>query len=157
KIRTVGGNLVTLPNMKFTDGVVENLSTRPWVRRIMNLTLACDTPPAKVEEALSIIKHILADPEIAAEINIKDLATQVFLTDYHADNLNIAVTYWYASDTGNPARRTYQVLADHIHLRVMQSFARAGIQFAFPTRTVFLADDPVRPFSVQIKHDGAGQ
>lgn len=145
KIRTLTGNLVTVPNMKFTDGIVENISTRPWVRRTMNITITFDTPPEKVQRAVEIIKNVLAQPDIAKDLQVPDRPSRVFFNEFNADSLNILVTYWYLMNVDGRDWWSYHAHAEQINQRILRAFGDAGIDFAFPTRTVFLADDPKRP------------
>ena len=43
RIRPVAGHLVTVPNMRFTDGIIENITRRPSLRMVMSLGLTYDT------------------------------------------------------------------------------------------------------------------
>lgn len=61
RIRTLTGHLVTVPNMKFIDEAVENITARPYIRRTMNMTITYDTPPDKIEQAVQIIRDLLAE------------------------------------------------------------------------------------------------
>jgi MscS family membrane protein len=65
KLRTADGELVTIPNAKIVDGSVRNIGRRPAIRRAFELAIAGDTEPEKVEQALSIVKKLLAEPEVA--------------------------------------------------------------------------------------------
>jgi MscS family membrane protein len=49
------GHLVTRPNEKLATDSVENIGSRPSIRRLANITITYDTPPEKVEKAVSII------------------------------------------------------------------------------------------------------
>jgi MscS family membrane protein len=151
KIRNFNGHLLTVPNMKFTDGVVENISARPWARRSMNITVTYDTSPEKLEEATSIIKSILTEPDIAKDMIVPDRPPRVFFNEFNADSLNIAVTYFYPLNVDGRDWWTFQALAATVNHRILVAFNAAGIQFAFPTRTVFLAGDPDRELMVRVK------
>jgi MscS family membrane protein len=182
RIRTLTGHLVTVPNMKFTDSVVENISARPMFRRTMNITIAYDTPPAKVEEAVGIVRGILTAPDIADCFDMVNRPPRIHFNEFNTDSLSITAMYWYdhgggsaVSDSGEDADLasltdaagssassgasgasggsggrdwwTFQAHAERINHRLLRAFAEAGIEFAFPTRTVFLAADPKRPFA----------
>jgi small-conductance mechanosensitive channel len=151
KIRNINGHLLTVPNMKFTDGVIENISARPWARRSMNVTVTYDTPPEKLEEAVTIIKSILAEPEIAKDLAVPDRPARVMFNEFNADSLNIMVSYFYLLNVDGRDWWTYQALAAKVNHRILVAFNAAGIQFAFPTRTVFLAGDPDRELTVRVK------
>jgi MscS family membrane protein len=150
KIRNFNGHLLTVPNMKFTDGVIENISARPWARRTMNITITYDTPPEKVDQAVKIVKDILAEPDIVGDLQVPDRPPRVFFSEFNADSLNIAVTYFYLLNVEGRDWWTFQAHAERINQKVLRAFADAGIEFAFPTRTVFLAGDPARELSVRV-------
>lgn len=153
KIRTLGGHLVTVPNMKFSDGTVENITARPFVARTVNLGLAYDTPPAKIEEAVSLIKGILAEAEIAQPINLPDRPPRVFFNEFMADGLNIMVNYHYAIKAPGNDWWTYQAHAESLNLKVLQALTTADIEIAFRTQTVYLAGDRNRELAVRVLQD----
>lgn len=153
RLRTFPGHLITVPNMKFTDGVVENVSERPFVRRSMNVTITYDTPPEKIEQAVDIIRDLLADPDFSAPFDLEKRPPRVYFNDLNADSLNLAVTYWYFLD--EPRGRDWWSYQDHAHrfnLRLFRAFGEAGIDFAFPTQTLYLAGDPQRELTIRL-HD----
>lgn len=150
KIRTGTGNLVTIPNMRFTDGSIENISARPFLGRTFMIGIAYDTAPQKVEEAISLIRGILTSPGVAEPISMPTLPPRVFFSEFGGDSLNIAVNYSY--DIKSPGRDwwTYQAHAEQINLRILRAMAAAKIELAFKTQTLFLASDPARPLNMRL-------
>ena len=59
KLRTLAGHLVTLPNSVVVNEGVENISQRPSIKRVLNVTITYDTPPEKVELAVNILREML--------------------------------------------------------------------------------------------------
>lgn len=151
RIRTFAGHLVTMPNMKFIDGSVENVSKRSFIRRSLNVTITYDTPPQEVNRAVQLIKDILAEEDMAAPFRIGERPPRVFFNDFNADSLNISVSYWYFLD---PAKGhdwwNYQAHAETFNTRLLTAFNEAGIDFAFPTQTLYLAGDADRELSVRM-------
>ncbi|MCC5822466.1 MAG: mechanosensitive ion channel family protein [Phycisphaerales bacterium] len=154
RIRTFTGHLVTVPNMRFIDGTVENVSSRPFIRRNMSITITYDTPPEKIEEAVSILKGLLDADDIKETFRIEDRPPRVFFNEFNADSLNIAVSYWYFldADKGHDWWH-YQEHAQRLNLRLFHAFKQAGIDFAFPTQTLYLAGDPDRQLSVRLLNE----
>ncbi|HBO44228.1 MAG TPA: hypothetical protein DD670_09905, partial [Planctomycetaceae bacterium] len=64
KIRTLTGNLVNMPNANIVNSPIENIGSRPSIRRILNLTITYDTSREKIAEAIAIVKRILAEDGI---------------------------------------------------------------------------------------------
>lgn len=156
RIRMVSGHLVTVPNMKFTDQNVENISARPSIRREMNVTITYDTPPEKIEQAVQIVREVLNDPEVVAvgRFNLEDNAPKVAFNELNADSLNIRAYYWYIIG-GDPDRGffTYLEHAQIVNMKLFRRFAEAGIDFAFPSQTLYLAGDPGRELAVTVRRE----
>jgi len=150
RLRTLTGNLVTVPNCKIASDAVENVARRPSIRRIMNVTITYDTPKEKIERAVQILRDILEEEGIREPIhptiNGDEFPPKVFFNDYNADSLNIFLIYWYAP----PAWWDYMEHAHRLNLRIFEEFDKAGIEFAFPTQTLYLAGDPKRELAVKM-------
>jgi MscS family membrane protein len=144
KLRKLSGEIVTIPNSKVVDASVVNVQRRPNIPRIFSLTITYDTPPDKVEQAVLIVRDILAEPEMVAGFDMEKLPPRVYFDALNADSLNIKVFYWFvpASDGWG-----YNEHAQKFNLKVLRAFNEAGIEFAFPTQTLFLAQDNNRPFT----------
>lgn len=135
RIRTLDGHLVTAPNSKVVNEMVENISKRPFIKRLTNISITYDTPPEKVEKALQIIKDILADTE---QVNRDpDLVPRVYFSDFQSFYLNILVIYWVKP----PDYWLFQEVNEKVNLRIMQAFESESIEFAFPTQTLYLKKD----------------
>lgn len=138
KIRTLLGELVTIPNSKIVDGSVNNIGRRPHIRRLLNVTITYDTPPEKVEQAVQIVRDIFADPEIApAFADMTHFPPRAYFSEFNADSLNIQVLYWFYP----PDYWQYLAHAQKFNMKLLRAYAEAGIEFAFPTQTIYLAGD----------------
>jgi MscS family membrane protein len=144
RMRTVDGALVTIPNAKVADSEVINLTAKPSLRRVLDVTIPCDTPPAKVEQALQIVREILAAPDFASAFDLKKEPPRVFFDELNADSLNIKVMYWFRPTD------YWQFLGynQRFNLALMRQFEAAGIELAFPTQTLYLAGDPRRKLAI---------
>jgi MscS family membrane protein len=101
-----------------------------------------------------IIEEILAEPEIASAFHdMTRFPPRVAFNEFNADSLNIQVLYWFY-----PASDYWQYLAhaERFNLKLLRAFNEAGIDFAFPTRTLHLANDEKRQLSLRMLED-AGQ
>jgi MscS family membrane protein len=171
KIRLLTGHLTSIPNQQMANAEVENIGRRPYIRRLLNITITYDTPPEKINQAVNILKEILSvpntpesestnasgaiekiaeiesqkDPHPNEAINQPDFPPRVYFNDLNADSLNILVIYWY-----HPPE--YWEYLDHAHwvnVQIMERFNAEGIDFAFPTQTLHLAGDEKRPIEVE--------
>ncbi len=148
KLRTLTGHQVNIPNSKIVSESVENIGRRPTIRRLMNVTVTYDTPREKIEQAVTILRDLLEEDGIREPIHptvgCDEFPPRVYFSDFNADSLNILVLYWYA-----PADYwDYMDHAQRLNLRIFEEFEKAGIEFAFPTQTLYLAGDPKRQLAL---------
>ena len=142
RIRTLTGHLLTIPNEKVVSSTVENIGMRPHIRWLTNIGITYDTPTEKVEKAVEIIREILADHE---GMNA-DFPPRVFFNGFNDFSLNIMIVVWYHP----PNYWDYQGWLQKVCLEIMRRFETEGIDFAFPTRTVHLANDDKRQLKIQM-------
>jgi MscS family membrane protein len=143
KIRTLDGHLVTVPNGELANKIIQNIGKRPFIRHIANLTITYDTPPEKIDRALEIVKEILHNHEGMHE----DFPPRVFFSNLNSDSLNIRVFYWYHP----PNYWDFMHFTERFNKEVFLRFNEEGIDFAFPTQTIYVAGDSSRPLTVGIK------
>lgn len=141
RMRRLDGHVVTIPNSKTADSVVHNVGRRPYIRRIMNITITYDTPIEKIERAVEIVRELLHNHEGMRP----DFPPRAYFSEFNADSLNIVAIYWYHP----PEYWDYLAHAQKLNIELMRRFAADGIEFAFPTQTIYLAGDPRRELSVR--------
>ena len=142
RIRTLEGHLVTIPNGELANKTIQNIGRRPYIRRLCNITITYDTAPDKVLRAVEIIKDILKDHE-----GLKpDFPPRVFFNDFNSASLNILVIYWYHP----PNYWDFMAFNERVNTEILTRFNNAGIDFAFPTQTVYLAGDEKRVLNITI-------
>jgi MscS family membrane protein len=140
RIRTLDGHLVTIPNGELAHEKIQNISKRPFLKRVANISVTYDTPPEKVERAVEIIQTILDDHEGMSS----DRPPRVVFNEFQDAALNILVIYWYSP----PDYWDYLAFNQRVNLEILRRFNEEGIEFAFPTQTLFMAGDPNRPLTV---------
>ncbi len=153
RIRQLNGHLVTVPNMKFIDNNVENITARPYIRREMNVTITYDTPPDQIQRAVDLLKGLLSDPQVieVGRFDMEKFPPRVAFNELNADSLNIKAFYWYQL-AGDKDRGffTYMEHSQLVNMKLFAAFAEAGIDFAFPTQTIYLANDEKRQLAVRM-------
>jgi MscS family membrane protein len=148
RIRLLNGDIVYQPNMDFIAGKVENVSVRSRIRREMNLTIPYDTSLEKVEEAIEIVGDTLGSEQVASDgrFDMDALPPRVSFNEFNDSNLNIRADYWFGIDCSRDSG-WYEYLehCELVNLEIARRFEAAGIEFAFPSQTLYLAGDPSRP------------
>ena len=142
RIRTLDGHLIAIPNEKVAVGNVDNITSRPHIRRLIDITITYDTPPDKVERAVSIIKEILDNHEGMHP----DFPPKVFFDEFNDVSLNIKVIYWYYP----PVYWDFMAFSEKVNFKILKAFEAEGIEFAFPTTTTYLAQDNKRPLNISL-------
>jgi MscS family membrane protein len=142
RIRLLSGNLVTIPNEKVVNSGLENVAKRPNIRWLNNIGITYDTPPEKIEKAVTIIREILADHEGMHP----DFPPRVYFNGFNDWSLNILVVAWYHP----PEYWDFQEWVQRTCLQITRRFSAEGIDFAFPTRTLHLANDDKRQLKLEL-------
>lgn len=129
KILGYDRRITTLPNYKITDTSIINISSEPMRRVTVKLGLTYDTTPEKMKEALDILRAIPKRMENVSE-NPSDISA-VF-TDY-ADSALVITYNYYIKKQGDILKVT-----SDMNLEILTSFNKAGLDFAFPTQTLYI-------------------
>ena len=158
RLRQLTGTVVNIPNSAIVSSSVENLSVRPMVRRLMNVTVPYDTSVEKMRQAVQIIKDLLNSPEFRANVHVpinpNSIEPSVYFNDFNADTLNIQVIFYFHSTNDQDVRFTaYKAFNERFNFALMEAYEKAGIEFAFPTQTLYLAGDPKRKLPAYTNQD----
>jgi MscS family membrane protein len=126
RIRTLEGRLVTMPNSKFNDNEVTNVSSEPNRKVVLNLGLTYDTQPEQVEEAIQTLLEIASKN--------RDLITVENPIGFNAFgdfSLGVIFIYYIQKDQDILGVQT------KMNLEILKTFNEKGLEFAFPTQTIF--------------------
>lgn len=135
RVRTLQGHLVTIPNSVLVNTAVENIGKRPFIRRTSNITITYDSGHTKAEQAVAIIKEILAD---VPEVNVdSSKPPRVCFNEFNDCSLNIYMSYWVKP----PDYWLAQEVHERVNLEMMKRFEQAQIEFAFPSQTLYVKKD----------------
>lgn len=128
KVRAYSGRIVTIPNSKLVDTNIENITTEPTRKIVCQLGLTYDTTPEKMEEALKILSNL---PTKITSISEK---TVPYFSSYGDSSLNITFTYYIK----NPRKVDIFSVQSDVNMEILSSFNKAGLNFAFPTQTLYI-------------------
>jgi len=137
RIRNLDGHLVTVPNRTMANASLTNVSKRPNIKTVMNVGVTYDTPADRVERAMAIIEEIFKPHPKTADLIIS-------FNKFNDSSLNILVVHWWNSTDFKEYLAGFQKL----NLELKRRFDAEGIDFAFPTQTVYVknggpADSPL--------------
>jgi len=128
RLKTLAGRIVTIPNATFTDTAVENISAEPSRKVSMTLGLTYDTTPEGMEQGMEILRGIAAADE--------DLEEDVVIafSGFGDWSMNILFIYYIKKGADILGTQT------RINLAILREFGAAGLEFAFPTQTLYTID-----------------
>lgn len=124
RIKTLAGRIVTIPNHKFTDSVVENVTAEPARKIRVDLGLTYETSPERIEQAIAILTEII-EKHVGTENN-----SIIWFSGFGDFSLNVSAIYY--------VRKEADVLLTPgaVNLEVLRRFNAAKLDFAFPTQTL---------------------
>jgi MscS family membrane protein len=122
RLRTLSGEVVTMPNKHFSSDAVENVSLRPNIKIVLDLGLTYDTTPAQMEKAKAILQKI-------ADNNKSVKKSVMAFTSFGDFSLGIKFIYWF--------KGSYFGVQDEMNSDILTQFNKAGLDFAFPSQTIY--------------------
>ncbi|MDR1331580.1 MAG: mechanosensitive ion channel [Tannerella sp.] len=127
RIRSYDQRIIIFPNYKLTDASITNISREHARRVVATLGLTYDTDHHRMQHALTLLKRI---PETIHDVHKKDLSAT--FSGFGDSALIITCTYFIRK----PANILETISA--VNFEILRSFNEAGLNFAFPTQTVFI-------------------
>lgn len=126
KLRTYSGQLVVIPNYKTADSNLTNITREPSRRIELNVGLTYSTTPEQMRQAMDILRNL---PSSVDGIEEK---VKVYFTSFGDFSLNI--TCWYYIKKDSDLFETQSA----VNLQVLDEFNAHGLDFAFPTQTLYV-------------------
>ncbi|HAW73588.1 MAG TPA: mechanosensitive ion channel family protein [Flavobacteriales bacterium] len=124
RLMTLAGRMVTIPNHKFTDSIVENVTAEPARKIRLDLGLTYDTTPEQIERSIFILNEI-----VVKHVGTED-DTTIWFSGFGDFSLNVSAIYFVkkASDVC--------LTPGAINLEILRRFNEENLNFAFPTQTL---------------------
>ncbi len=128
RLRTLEGRIVTIPNSRFTDNSVTNVTSQPTLKVKLNLGLTYDTDEVQMQKAIDILEDIVKNQEAITD----DYAAG--FNGFGDFSLNILFIYYVKPDSHWLDTQTL------VNKEVLRRFNKEGLEFAFPTQTILKKD-----------------
>ena len=132
KIMNYDKRIITFPNYKITDTSIVNISSEPMRRVVLNLGLTYDTTSEKMKEALELLKSI---PKRVENVSSNPSDIVAFFTEY-SDSALVIMYIYFIEKQGDILGVT-----SNMNMEILAAFNKAGLNLAFPTRTVYIQKD----------------
>ena len=138
RLRAFEGRLIDIPNRLIADSQVENFSDRQFWREHFCFGLIYQTSPEKIEQARRILEEIGHD--LAADMAPEKSVRFDFL-QFDASSLNVDGYVWFRISDWYTMRSA----RGRFNGEVLRRFNDAGLEFAYPTSTIFLQEESAEP------------
>jgi len=138
RIRNLDGHLITVPNKMMGNSIITNITRRPNIRTVMTIGITYNTPAEKIKRATQILEEIYRSHPKTHDVIIG-------FNQFADFSLNITVIHWWNSTD----YKDYLQGMQELNLKIKERFDQEGIEFAFPTRTVYLRYDQQTPKNVE--------
>jgi MscS family membrane protein len=129
RVRTFYNSVITIPNSKMVNTQLDNYGARRYRRAKIMLSVTYATPPEKIEAFCEGIRELIR----LHPYTRKDYY-HVYFNKFAASSLDILLyTFFEAPDWATELRERHRLFLDILRLA-----NRLGVEFAFPTQTVWL-------------------
>ena len=133
RVRTFYNSLITVPNGSLLTATVDNMGARRYRRIKAMLSLTYDTPPEKIDAFCEGIRELI----LRHPYTRKDYY-HVYFNQFADASLNVLLYCFHETpDWGTELRERHRLFNDILHLA-----RRLGVEFAFPTQTIHLHQEP---------------
>ncbi|HLP77341.1 MAG TPA: mechanosensitive ion channel family protein, partial [Candidatus Paceibacterota bacterium] len=130
RVRNLDGHLITVPNKTMGNATITNITRRPNIKTEMNIGITYDTTPEKVRRALKILEEVYRGHAMTQDLILS-------FNKFADSSLNIIVVHWW----GNTDHRAYLAGMQEMNLAIKERFDAEGINFAFPSQTLYVKQD----------------
>ncbi|HWO96833.1 MAG TPA: mechanosensitive ion channel family protein [Bacillus sp. (in: firmicutes)] len=129
KVRTFAQALVTVPNSTLSNEPIINWSKMGKRQVAFHLGVTYDTSRQQLETVVYRLKQMLIDDE--------DIHKETILVNFDRFNESSLDIYLYFF-TNTVAFNDYLKVKEQVNFKIMEIFEEAGVEFAFPTRTLVI-------------------
>ena len=128
RVRSVTGEEVIISNTNLLNKELHNLANTIRRRATLKLQLVYQTPPEQLREVPEIVRNIVTRQEKSAFLHC-------VMTNFGASSLDFELQFDVIDEDGE----VFNQVRHEVCITILETFARQGIGFAYPTQTSFTA------------------
>ena len=129
RLRSLTGEQIVMSNADLLSSRVRNYGRMVERRIVFGVGVTYETPRAQVEKIPGLIREI-----VAAQQNVR--FDRCHFAKFGAASLDYEIVYYVLS----PDYNLYMDIQQAINFKVLEAFEREGIEFAYPTQKLWLAN-----------------
>ena len=127
KMKDYNKRIITFPNYKIVDASIVNISAEPMRRVVMKIGLTYNTTSEKMNEAMAILRDMSNRVQYVSQSGL--IAN---FTDFGDSAMVITFIYFIEK------KATIASTTSDVNLEILSAFNKAGLDFAFPSQTVYV-------------------
>lgn len=131
RIRSLGGEQIVMANAEMIGSTIQNYKRLQERRIVFKFRLTYGCTPEQVKEVPRQVERIISEQKLARFDRSHFLA--------FGENALEFETVYIVLD---PSYNVYMDVQQAINVQMMEAFADMGVEFAFPTRTLYVASLP---------------
>lgn len=134
RIRSLSGEQLVFANADLLNSRIRNFKRMVERRVVFSIGVQYQTPIEKIEVIPGMIRDIVENKEAVR-------FDRAHFKEYGAYALNFEIVYWI----NNPDYNYYMDTQQAINLEIFKRFKASGIEFAYPTQTLYMLDGAQKP------------
>lgn len=127
RLKTRQGQQIVVSNKMLTEATIQNYRRMEKRQTSYILGITYETPKSKLKKVPAIIKKIIEEQKHASVV-------RVYLKEFGDFSINFEVVFTME----NPEYDLFTRTQHKIHLATLKAFEEEGIEFAYPTQTLFV-------------------
>ena len=129
-IRSPDGQQLVMPNAELVKSVIHNYKRQKRRRIVFRIGVVYSTPAEKIRQIPDWIRELVQKES-------KATFDRTHLVAFGASSLDIEIVYFLES----PDYMLYMDTHHRICLHIIEKFEQEGVEFAFPTQTIYLNNE----------------
>ncbi len=126
RVRSLSGEQLVFSNNDLLNSRIRNYGQMVERRIVFSIGVVYQTPHEKLEQIPSIIEDVIIKQELAR-------FDRAHFKQYGDFSLNFEIVYYVESSD----YKLYMDIQQAVNLEIFRRFAEAGIEFAYPTQTLY--------------------
>jgi len=131
RLRSLGGEQIVISNTELLKRQIRNYKRMEERRISFEFGIAYDTPYQLIEKIPGMVTGIIKSTSNLTRFD------RAHFRNYGESALQFEVVYYVLT----PDFNKYMDIQQEINLAILREFRRLGVDFALPTRTIYLAQD----------------
>jgi small-conductance mechanosensitive channel len=132
RIRSISGEEIIISNSNLTSSRLHNFKRMEQRRAIFSIGVVYGTPLEKLKRIPEIITNIIVQEPLTNP-------DRVHFASYGEYSLNFEIVFFVKS----PDYKQYMDVVQDVNLRIYEAFEKEGIEFAYPTQTLYVHKNPI--------------